>query len=630
MWGNAIRPDLGLAGQISGSARIEGTLDAPNVSFQLDGDRLTASALREAGLTPFDVSGSGNTDGNRLQVDAQMTSGDGIEAGARGTVPLGDGSLALDIALRAFPLAVLDRLAGRQGLAGRLTGQARIDGPIDRPRAKFSLRGQGLGATVLAQNGISSLDAGADGSFAGNVITLSSFNASGPSGLALTGGGRVPLSGAGLNLSMNGTAPLALANRQLASRGARANGLVRFAVRLSGALQNPVITGTASTEGASYADPLANLALRNIAANAELTGDRITIRRASAQLAAGGAISASGFVSLNGAAGFPAQLAINLDNARYTDGSLVTATVSGRLGVDGALIYDPFISGALNVSRAELTVPETIAGGADGIDVKHINAPRKVTRTLEFARADDGTPVPTSRPSVARLDVTVTAPNRIFVRGRGVDAELGGSVRLTGPITSIQPVGGFELIRGRLSILGKRIVFDEGKVTLVGDLDPFVRFVASSDADEARVFITVTGRISDPAIVFTSQPELPQDEVLSRLIFGRSITELSALQLAKLASSAAQLAGGGNSSLLDSFRQSTGLDELDVVTDSGGNAAVRAGRYINDNIYLGVEAGASGSTRGTINIDITDSLKATGSTGSDGNSSVGVFFEKDY
>jgi len=140
----------------------------------------------------------------------------------------------------------------------------------------------------------------------------------------------------------------------------------------------------------------------------------------------------------------------------------------------------------------------------------------------------------------------------------------------------------------------------------------------------------VTGRVSDPAIVFSSEPELPQDEVLSRLIFGRSITELSALQVARLAASATQLAGGGDSTLLDSFRQSTGLDELDIVTDSSGDAAVRAGRYINDNIYLGVEAGASGSTRGTINIDITDSLKATGAAGSDGNSSIGVFLEKDY
>ena len=47
-----------------------------------------------------------------------------------------------------------------------------------------------------------------------------------------------------------------------------------------------------------------------------------------------------------------------------------------------------------------------------------------------------------------------------------------------------------------------------------------------------------------------------------------------------------------NTSLLGNLRAATGLDDLDVVTDSEGNAAVRAGRYISDNVYLGVEAGA--------------------------------------
>ncbi|WP_186444887.1 translocation/assembly module TamB domain-containing protein, partial [Mesorhizobium sp. J18] len=69
---------------------------------------------------------------------------------------------------------------------------------------------------------------------------------------------------------------------------------------------------------------------------------------------------------------------------------------------------------------------------------------------------------------------------------------------------------------------------------------------------------------------------------------------------------------------------------LDIVSDEEGNTAVRAGRYIQDNIYLGVEAGSQGTTRGTINLDITESLKARGAVGSDGDSSLGIFYERDY
>ena len=296
----------------------------------------------------------------------------------------------------------------------------------------------------------------------------------------------------------------------------------------------------------------------------------------------------------------------------------------------GPLLRDPLLSGEITVNRAEITVPETLGGGAAALDVKHIDASKAVRETLHRAKASDGTPVPKSRPSVVRLDVNVSAPNRMFVRGRGLDAELGGSVRLTGPITGIQPVGGFRLIRGRLSILGQRITFDEGTVSLVGDLDPYLDFVARSDASDITVFITVRGRVSDLDIKFSSQPELPQDEVLARLIFNRGINELSAFQIAQLAAAAAELAGGSNNSLLGGLRAATGLDDLDVVTDSQGNAAVRAGRYIQDNIYLGVEAGERGSTRGTINLDITEDLKARGSVSADGDSGLGIFYEKDY
>src|SRR5690606_12117122 len=98
---------------------------------------------------------------------------------------------------------------------------------------------------------------------------------------------------------------------------------------------------------------------------------------------------------------------------------------------------------------------------------------------------------------------------------------------------------------------------------------------------------------------------------------------------AQLAAAAAELAGGGNNSLLGSLRAGTGLDDLDVVTDSEGNAAVRAGRYINENIYLGVEAGAGGNTRATINLDITENLKVKGGAGTT-DPTVGVFYERDY
>ena len=285
------------------------------------------------------------------------------------------------------------------------------------------------------------------------------------------------------------------------------------------------------------------------------------------------------------------------------------------------------------MEEANITVPENLGGGTALIDVEHINIPVAVEQTLMRARIDDasGAPIPQSRPAGVLLDININAPNQIFIRGRGLDAEVGGSVRITGPIGDIQPVGAFTLSRGRLAILGQRVTFESGTVTLVGDLDPVLNLVARVQGEDITVLVTVSGRASDIDVSFSSSPMLPQDEVLSRLIFDRSLSELSPLQLAKLAAAAAELVGGGGGNgLVDSLRGAAGLDDLDIVTDSQGNVAVQAGTYLQDNVYLGVQAGAGGQSKVTINLDVTDDLKVTGSAGQDGDSSLGVYYEQDY
>lgn len=626
---NTIRPDLELGGVVDATANVSGTRAEPSISFDAAADDVRAALLADIGLSALDAEASGTTDGERLEIEARVTSREGLAATAAGTVLLSDGELDLDVRLEAFPLATLNAMVPDQDLGGTLSGTASIAGTVAEPRATFDLAASGLTAAPLAQAGVGPLAAEASGSFARRTLSLQAVNVSGPQGLQLSASGSVPLEGTGLSVSVSGSAPLSIANRFLIDRGTQVVGTVQLQANVAGSIADPQISGTFSTAGTRVIDPQTNVELRDIDVSARIDGQTITLTSANAALAAGGTISASGTVSLDAGAGFPADIVIVLDEARYSDGELIAATVSGNLAFTGPATGDARLSGVIDIDRAELTIPDNFGGAASLLDVAHRNPPPDVAATLRRARANDGTPTPTARPSVITLDVTVNAPNQIFVRGRGVDAELGGSVRLVGPISAVQPVGAFELIRGRIGILGQRVEFDEGRVTLLGDLDPYLSFVARSGGNDITVFITVEGRVSDLEITFSSQPQLPEDEVLARLIFDRSISELSAFQIAQLAAAAAELAGGGDTSLLGNLREATGLDDLDIVTDDEGNAAVRAGRYVQDNIYLGVEAGAGGSAKATINLDITENLKARGAVGSE-DSSVGLFYERDY
>ncbi len=134
---------------------------------------------------------------------------------------------------------------------------------------------------------------------------------------------------------------------------------------------------------------------------------------------------------------------------------------------------------------------------------------------------------------------------------------------------------------------------------------PNLDFAADSDVGSTRVTVAVSGPANNPHFDFTSMPALPQDEVLARLIFGRSMSNLSPLQIAQLADAAASLTGGGSTSLLQSLRSQIGVDDLDIRTNDDGSTSVSAGKYLNDRTYFSLEKGdKAGSGKARIDLDI--------------------------
>jgi translocation and assembly module TamB len=626
---NAVAPGLGLEGTVDGALRVTGPRADPDASFDVTAEGVAAAASRAAGLPPAALTARGRTADGALRLDARATAG-GAEISATGSAPLGPGRLALDVEIAALPLALLDRAAGGRGLAGQVAGGAQVSGTLAAPEVRFDLRGAGVTATPLADAGLAPLAVDGAGSFARDVLTLARLEVSNAQGLAVAASGRAPLRGPGLDLRASGTVPLSVANALLAARAAQAGGTARFDLTVRGSLSQPRLAGSGSLTGGSFTDPLTNLRLRDIAAEVGLDDQTVTLRSFRAASASGGGMSGSGTVSL--AAGNPADLELRLDGLRYTDGAFVATTVDGRLRLTGPLRGGGLLSGRIDLGRTEVAVTEGLGGNALAAieEVSHRRPSPGVVETLRRAGVDEpGRRAPAG--AALRLDLRVEAPNQIFVRGRGLDVELGGGLRLTGSADDIVPVGQFDLRRGRLEVLGQRIEFEQGSLTLTGNLDPQVFLVARTRAPDVTAIVTVSGRVSSPDIRFSSEPPLPQDEVLARVLFGRDVSRLSPFQIAQLASAAAELAGGGSGGgVLAQLRATTGFDDLDIVTDEGGETALRAGRYLDENLYLDVQADTAGATRAEIVLEFNDNLTLRGSVGTDGNSTLGVFFERDY
>lgn len=449
----------------------------------------------------------------------------------------------------------------------------------------------------------------------------------GPAGINANLNGDVGLPDNAVALSATGNLPLTLANRALAPRSL--TGMLRFDLGVNGPPALASVSGQFSSTGARISLPTLQTALEDLSVNGQLTSGRVAAD-VSGALATGGQVTVAADVNLQGA-GLPADVTITGRNLRLVDPTLYEARIdSADLRYTGAILGASNVSGNIVLGESELRVPETGLGTTSIPNIAYVGETAAQLQT-RIAAGLVQTETGGDSTSNIGLDLSITAPGRIFLRGRGLDAELGGALRLTGTTADVVPQGRFELIRGRLSILGTRLDLTDGSATLQGSFDPFIRLLASSDSGDYRIGISLIGPVSNPEITFTSDPALPEDEVLAQLLFGRSVSALSPIQLLQLADAAASLAGGSTQSgVFANLREGLGLDDLDLQTDSEGGAAVRAGRYLSDNIYTDVTVGTGGDTDISLNIDLTDNLTGRGTYSSDGESSLGLFFERDY
>ena len=154
--------------------------------------------------------------------------------------------------------------------------------------------------------------------------------------------------------------------------------------------------------------------------------------------------------------------------------------------------------------------------------------------------------------------------------------------------------------------------------------------MAQTTSNEYTINVVLEGLASEPNVSFLSSPELPQEEVLAQLLFGRDFSQMSALQAAQLVSAVATLSGQGSGGLTGQLRDGLGLADFDVSSTADGATQFSAGTYISDNIYSEVVADSDGNNEINLNLDLPPSLTVKGSAGNDGNTGLGIFFERDY
>lgn len=632
------------AGTLTGSAQLglAGAVKAPDLRLSAVLDDLAGAPLKLGGAASLDTPASRldiaqlqvdwNNESLRLLAPAQVEYADGVNLrrfrlGLRDATLDLDGriapTLAMTASLHKLPLDVLGRFAPRIAATGRLNAEARLNGSLAQPEGDVVV--EVTDARIGSSRALPAAKLKATANLAGGVAQINAELAAGPS-VQLSARGQAPLTMSGpLALNASGTLDLKLFDPLLNAAGRRARGQLTLAAALAGTLAAPQVTGSAR---------LADGEIRDYAIGANITGIEGLLRADNGMLhidrlegrAGQGTIAASGAVDLV-KPGLPVNLTVTARNARPLASDRLTVNLNSDLTLRGSATGQLNVAGAILIKRADIRIPERMPTSIAVLKMSTPGAPA---------------PAPSSPPdSNVALDLILTAPGKIFVRGRGLDAELDGTVRLRGTAASPEPEGYFTLRRGQFNLAGKALSFTKGVVGFDGGslTDPSLNFVANTTSDNYTATLTIEGTASKPKITLSSVPELPQDEILARLLFNRGTASLSVMEMVQIGAAVASLTGvtSGLVDPLESVRKKLSLDRLSV---GGANGALEAGRYLAPGVYVGAKQGVTtSSTQATVQIDLTKQLKLEASVGTaaptaigktTNTQSIGVIYQFEY
>ena len=373
-------------------------------------------------------------------------------------------------------------------------------------------------------------------------------------------------------------------------------------------LQDQQLTGTVQGEGeldfgagylagdgqleivdGRFEDKLTGITLVDLDALVSIGQRGVNIERFTASGPRGGRMSVSGGSSdpQHG------EIVVNLDNMWVADRSDARARASGELTLAWQGLQSS-LEGDLNIAQADISIASNPEAGIPTMDVVEINRPGDEDWLEE-------TQAPSERAAATTLNVRVRAPGRVFTRGRGIDAEWSLDMRLAGTAAEPRVFGEANIVRGQLALSGQPFDLQRGRILFNGNpMYARLDITAERDTADLTARINISGTATDPEVSLSSDPALPEDEILPQVLFGRSVEDLSPLEAAQIAAALASLAGRSSFDLVDAARVAAGLDRFNVRQDESGGLLVAGGVYLTRNVYVEVARSGLGEAQTSI------------------------------
>lgn len=393
------------------------------------------------------------------------------------------------------------------------------------------------------------------------------------------------------------------------------SGIVNARATLAGTIAAPRINGRMDLWQGGFRDNATGLQLRDVTLTSRFDDTTAMVESFSATDGSGGTIEGDGRIGLREGSGSSVQL--TLARFRIIDNDIAVARASGPLSVVRAQDGKIQLTGRIDIDDARIEANPPGSRGIVEMDVVEINKPGG-----DIPEEEQNRP----RGPQIGLDIAIRSPGGdVLVVGRGLNVEMNVNARVTGTIN--QPIlsGTARVVRGDYDFAGKRFVFDDQGTVTLSTRPSQIRLNLTATRDDPALTATIraTGTAARPDITLTSTPALPQDEILSQVLFGRSASQLSAFEAAQLAASVGALAGGGGFDVIGNLRELAGLDRLSF----GGEASsltVAGGRYITDDVYLEIIGGGEAGAVVNVEWQVRRNLTVSSQFGGQGEASLSI------
>lgn len=417
-----------------------------------------------------------------------------------------------------------------------------------------------------------------------------------------------------------------------------ATGHTAIDVRLSGLFSAPELSGNIKLIDGNFEQWETGTLLRHINGDFDIANDRIVLHALSAYDAQGGSVTAMGELDLTKALDYPFHVDIAVNRASFADIDDMQAVLSGTMSFVGD-VKGALLQGELVTDRLDFTLNDDSSSIDHDVEPEYVNQSSDEALPTVHAKLSSKWPV--------SYDLQFVNGEPIRIHSKEFMSHWKGDVKVTG--SNIQPLlnGEFRIINGDFSLPdylfpGKKFKISQGTISFAGELNKktTLYIVGEMEIEDIVAQVIVKGPLGNPSLAFRSNPPLSQREILSWILFGRGMGDITSYQGAELTQSFNRLkrsGGGKNSSFLTSLtrlKENLGIDRIGIdrtQKDGKEEISLQVGKYIFPDVFLGVTRNmSSDSNRIGVEANLLKNLKLQAEVGDDSDNQLHLKWKHDY